>query len=103
MVIPLWDLNRRRRFPLVTVTLIAVNLAFFLYQLSLGMDTQTGMDFVNLYGTIPSLILSGQNLNALISSMFLHGGWMHLLGNMFFLWVFGDNIEDFLGPIRYIP
>ncbi|MCX5974655.1 MAG: rhomboid family intramembrane serine protease [Coprothermobacterota bacterium] len=102
MVIPLWDLNRRRTFPVVTVTLIAVNLAFFLYQLNLGLDTQAGIDFVNLYGTIPSLILSEENLNALISSMFLHGGWMHLLGNMFFLWVFGDNIEDFLGPVRYI-
>ena len=60
MVIPLWDMNQRRNFPLVTVTLIAVNLAFFLYQLNLGLDTQAGIDFVNLYGTIPSLVLAAE-------------------------------------------
>jgi len=102
MVLPIYDLNKRRSFPFITLALIAASIAVFIYQLSLGLSTEEGNRFVTLHGAIPALILQGQNLSSIFGSMFLHGGWLHIIGNMFFLWVFGDNIEDFLGPVRYI-
>jgi len=102
MVLPIYDLNKRRSFPFITLALIAASIAVFIYQLSLGLSTEEGNRFVTLHGAIPALILQGQNLSSIFGSMFLHGGWLHIIGNMFFLWVFGDNIEDFLGPVRYV-
>ncbi|MCR4428127.1 MAG: rhomboid family intramembrane serine protease [Caldiserica bacterium] len=102
MVIPIYDINRRRGFPLITVSIILSCTLVFIYQLTLGLSTDAGNRFVTLYGAVPALILQGQNLPSIFSSMFLHGGWLHIIGNMFFLWVFGDNVEDFLGPIRFI-
>ncbi|MDI6868618.1 MAG: rhomboid family intramembrane serine protease [Coprothermobacterota bacterium] len=101
MVLPIYDLNRRRSFPFITLTLIASCVIVFIYQLTLGLSSEEGNRFVTLYGAVPALILQGQNISSIFSSMFLHGGWLHLIGNMFFLWVFGDNVEDFLGPVRY--
>jgi membrane associated rhomboid family serine protease len=97
---PVGDTNvRGARFPIVTITLIVVNVLVFLYELMLG---DTGLEaFFNQWAVVPAEILQGGDLYTLITSMFLHGGWLHLIGNMLFLWVFGDNIEAVLGPILY--
>ena len=100
-VIPLKDENPSKRFPVVTVTLIAINLAAFIYMLSLGKGAE---QLVYRMGVVPRNIVS-VGLPAyptLFTSMFLHGGWAHILGNMLYLWIFGDNIEDFLGKIKFI-
>lgn len=95
-MIPVHDSQRSESTPWVTSLLIAVNVFLFLYQISL--DPFSRNDFIAHYGFIPARF----SLEALLSSMFLHGGWMHLLGNMVFLWVFGDNIEDLLGHSRFL-
>ncbi len=97
-----------RRIPWVTWGLILANLVVFLYELSLG----AGVDaFIRNYGTIPHEILTGQDVPppgpfplwiTLFTSMFLHGGWLHIIGNMVYLWVFGDDIENILGHIPYL-
>jgi membrane associated rhomboid family serine protease len=116
---PLQDENPTELVPFVTVALIVVNVAVWLLVQHAG----TGMGFVEslcVYGAIPGeitgRIASGQILrlgdaycrvgglsgSTLITSMFLHGSWMHLIGNMWFLWVFGNNIEDSMGHLRFI-
>ena len=103
-IIPLKDTIPVYRTPYVTYGMIAINTAVFLYQLSLG-DRLT--DFVYAYGLIPFRFLQmfprdpGELLTPL-SAMFLHGGWGHLLGNMLYLHIFGDNIEDRLGHRRFL-
>ena len=99
---PLRDANPRHGPPYVTWALIVVNALVFIYTVSLS-PLETGR-FVFVYGFIPQSFFdhplpSGYRL---LSSMFLHGGWAHLLGNMFFLFVFGDNIEDRMGRGRYL-
>ncbi len=105
-MIPLKDRNPTHRFPLVTVSLIAVNIAAWLYQVSLG-EEGWGQFFLD-YGLVPATLVQAlnhaDNWPALIpigTSLFLHGGWLHVLGNMLYLWVFGDNVEDKLGRIRF--
>lgn len=107
-MIPLRDLNPRRGRPAVTVLLILVNAAFFVYELSLG---EAGLNrFLLQAAFIPAKVLSGSGpgagldfgLGAALLSMFLHGGVLHFLGNMLFLWVFGDNVEDRLGHFRFL-
>jgi membrane associated rhomboid family serine protease len=95
-MIPIHDSQKSFSQPLVTVALIAVNSLVFLFQVSL--DPHTRNDFLFLFGLVPERF---SWLNVL-TSMFLHGGWMHLLGNMLFLWVFGDNVEDILGHWRFL-
>lgn len=108
-MIPLKDINRSESTPFVTVALILLNGLVFIYELSLGrkMLTQLFFDF----GVVPSFFLNpdywrasglAAGLLPLASSMFLHGGWLHFLGNMLYLWVFGDNIEDRVGHIRFL-
>ncbi len=105
-MIPLRDLNRSRTFPWVTVGLIAVNALLFLYELSLG-DRLEGFLFqaafvpAKAFASGPGAGLDFGLASGLLS-MFLHGGWMHFLGNMLFLWIFGDNVEDLLGRFRYL-
>lgn len=109
-MIPLKDINRTRTFPAITLFLIAVNAAVFVYQLSLGSGpVLTG--FFYQFGLVPRALLSIgywqeagilPGLAPLFTSMFLHGGWMHFLGNMLYLWVFGDNVEDWLGWLRFL-
>jgi membrane associated rhomboid family serine protease len=99
-MIPLRDENPTKRFPIVTVLLIGANFLLFFYELSLG---NTLEPFIRVYGVIPARLVE-LNPNAyltLISSLFLHGGWLHILGNMLYLWIFGDNIEDSMGHIRF--
>jgi membrane associated rhomboid family serine protease len=83
--------------------LIIINLVVFWYEWQLGnQDAELLNDFFGKYAAIPALLERGENLPSLLTSMFLHGGWMHLLGNMLFLWIFGDNIEAVLGHIGYL-
>jgi membrane associated rhomboid family serine protease len=110
-VFPLRDNAPRWTFPYVTVGLIAVNVVVFGYQMSLYAEGQPAVEaFVQSFGSVPARItgaLMGRyslegGLVPIFTSMFLHGGLMHLLGNMWFLWIFGDNIEDDLGHGGYL-
>ncbi len=96
-MIPLKDDNPRDLRPFITVGLITVNILVFSLQLKLGFEF-----LIHEYGLIPIDVVNGQNLKTLITSMFLHGGFMHLAGNMLYLWIFGDNIENYLGHSRFI-
>ncbi len=109
-MIPLRDDNPTSTKPVLTVTLILINVMVFLYQTSL--PPRQGNLFVYQYGAIPSVIFGPDRLPgrlevippalALFTSMFLHGSWMHLIGNMWYLWIFGNNIEDAMGRMRYL-
>lgn len=87
-------------FPLFSYAFIILNVLIFLYQISLEPSLQEA--FVYEYGSIPREILRGEDWFTLFTSMFLHGGWMHLIGNMLFLWVFADNIEATIGSFRFV-
>src|SRR5450432_2002717 len=93
---PLRDTQPSYSKPVVTVLLIVVNILVFLFEFSLDPESQNA--FVDYYALFPDHF---RFLNVL-TSMFLHGGWMHVLGNMWFLWIFGDNIEDILGSAKYL-
>ncbi|HEY7198850.1 MAG TPA: rhomboid family intramembrane serine protease [Candidatus Dormibacteraeota bacterium] len=98
-MIPIGDDNAyRRTFPVVTYGLIALNVVVFLVELTQP-DPQ---GYLVTWGAVPARITAGQDLETLITSMFLHAGWLHLLGNMLFLFVFGDNVEDAFGHVRYL-
>ena len=99
---PLRDANTHRTTPYVTYGLIGVNLLVFVYGLQLTLPEAER--FLLVYSFVPQLFFENPLASAyrLLSSLFLHGGWAHLLGNMFFLFVFGDNIEDRLGRGRYL-
>jgi membrane associated rhomboid family serine protease len=110
---PIGDQNRRGHItPVVNYLLILINVAVFWYQINLPdpgtarscaeavMETVQG--FVCQYGVIPAEVVGGQDLYSLLTSMFVHGGWGHIIGNMMFLWVFGDNIEDAFGHLGYL-
>jgi membrane associated rhomboid family serine protease len=100
-VLPIGDEhNGRVRTPYVTYTLIAINVLIFLFQITLPERALT--EFIFQWGAIPNQISQGQDLYGLVSSMFLHGGWAHIFGNMLFLFVFGDNVEDAMGHIRFL-
>lgn len=103
-MIPLYDDNPTRRFPWVTIAFIAMNVAAFIYELTL---TAEGLN--ELFGTYAFTAAhffadptSPAQLMTLATAMFLHGGWLHLLGNMLYLWIFGNNIEDRLGRVRFV-
>jgi membrane associated rhomboid family serine protease len=102
-MIPLSDNVRGRRFPLVTVLLIVVNTVIFLFELSLGPEVEA---LINSFGMIPARLVSSWTdplvLLTLFTAMFLHGGLGHLIGNMLYLWIFGDNIEDRMGHGRFL-
>jgi len=109
-MIPLKDDNPTSRAPLLTIALIAVNAMVFLYQVSLG--PRAGQLLVYQFGAIPTVVFGSSSLPAnvavippvlsLFTSMFLHGGWLHLIGNMWYLWIFGDNVEEAMGKARFI-
>jgi len=111
-VIPLRDANPVRRAPIVTIGLIVACVAVFAYELG---TQSTGGDaalerFFGQWGAVPADITSalesgsyfGQAMLGMVTSMFLHGGWLHLLGNMLFLWIFGNNVEDRVGRIPFL-
>ncbi len=93
---PLRDAQPSYSRPVVTVLLIIVNLVIFLYEAML--DPFSRNHFIEVYGLVPDSL----RLSSLLTSMFLHGSWMHVLGNMWFLWIFGDNVEDVMGHGKYL-
>ncbi len=97
---PIRDHNPSERTPYVTYALIAANVLVFLYELSLGQGADA--DFVYHWALFPAAVSDGQQYHTLISHMFLHGGWAHIFGNMLFLWIFGDNLEDQMGHGRFL-
>ncbi len=105
-MIPIRDELPTRRFPYVTVVLIVLNILFFLYELSLGSRLEA---FVYQAGLIPAVLWGKVHFWAglpsylrIFSSMFLHGGLVHLFFNMLYLWIFGNNVEDFLGHFHFL-
>src|SRR6478672_11882944 len=107
-MLPLRDDIPSSRFPIVTTGIIVANVLVFLHQLRLGPQLE---EFMINYAVIPARYTQAsiaheftlaQQIFSFFSSMFLHGGWIHLLGNMWSLWIFGDNVEDRLGRARYI-
>ncbi len=107
-MIPLADHNIRRTVPVVTYLIIAANFAAFVYELSLG---DTLAHFIEVYGAVPTEITSGRGIPSgapnpiyvtLLTSMFLHGGVLHIAGNMLYFWVFGDNVEDVMGHLGFL-
>ncbi len=108
MIFPIRDITPSKTFPVVNNSLIGINVVLFLIQLSQG----PGQDhFIYLYGLVPAKFTipqvsayfsTWQQILCLFTFMFLHGGFMHLIGNMWFLYIFGDNVEDRLGSLRYL-
>ncbi len=94
-MIPLRDTQPSYSPPIVTVILISLNILVFLFQISL--DPFERNYFIATYGIIPDRL----NYISVFTSMFLHGGWLHLIGNMWFLWIYGDNVEDVLGHGKF--
>ena len=95
-MIPLRDVIPSRTIPLVTIGLIVVNGLAFLFEMSLSDDVRQA--FVNHYGLVPVRF----TWRSVVTSMFLHASWSHVIGNMWFLWIFGDNVEDRFGHFRYL-
>jgi membrane associated rhomboid family serine protease len=106
-LLPFRDHLPRHTRPWVTLALIAANLAAFAYELSLGAALE---GFLRDYGVIPARLVGEWNAGArgaaeltpVLTAMFLHGGWLHLILNLWFLWIFGDNVEDRIGHARYL-
>jgi rhomboid family protein len=105
---PIRDTISSKNYPVVNNTIIGINVVLFLFQMSQGANLDR---FVYIYGLVParysmpqisSYFTTGQQLLSWLSFMFLHGGFWHLLGNMWSLYIFGDNVEDRLGPFRYL-
>ena len=95
-MIPLRDVIPSRTTPIVTITLIVINVLVFFFEQSLG--DYSYRRFIMAYGLVP---VQFEWVNV-FTSMFLHGGWDHIIGNMLFLWIFGDNVEDRMGHGRYV-
>ena len=100
-MIPLKDVNPSRSFPIVNLTIIVLCSLIWLYEWSLlRHDPKLFEFFLRQWGLVPAELTDKPY--SLITHMFLHGSWGHIIGNMWFLWVFGDNVEDKLGKVRYI-
>jgi membrane associated rhomboid family serine protease len=92
------DNSQRRTLPVVTYVLVGLNVLMFLLELS------AGDRFIEQWAFIPARFAADPagNVTTIFSAMFMHGGWLHLLGNMLFLWIFGDNVEDRLGHVKFL-
>jgi len=96
-VIPLSDASRRpARFPVMTAFIIAVNALVFMVELT------RGDSFVSTWSLVPASVVAGHHLITILTSMFMHASWSHVLGNMIFLWAFGPEVEDLMTPRRYL-
>ena len=96
ILIPLTDASRRpTRLPVVTASIIAINVLMFLLELA------GGEPFVQSWSVIPAEIVAGRHWITILTAMFMHGSWSHILGNMIFLWAFGPEVEDLMGRPRY--
>ena len=108
-MIPLHDDNPTTITPLITIILIVLCVVIFLWEVSLGQQTQQA---IFAFGAIPSVVFGSKLLPpeialipawaTVLTSMFMHGGWMHLIGNMLYLWIFGNNVEDCMGHGRFV-
>src|SRR5512138_2503676 len=101
-MIPLYDTVRARKFPLVNIILIVANVLVFLYELQLS---SSGLErFISTWGLIPARLTTEPATAwiTIFTSMFMHGGWFHLISNMWFLYIFGDNVEGRMGGARYL-
>src|SRR5437879_9603655 len=97
MGIPLRDISRRPvHRPVRCVAFVTINVLWFVLEL-LGGDA-----FVQQWSVVPATIVAGQHWVTILTAMFMHGGWMHIIGNMVFLWAFGAEIEEAMGPVRYV-
>ena len=95
-VVPLSDASRRpRHFPIMTALIILINVAVFVAEL------MRGDAFVLKWSVVPADIFAGHHWITILTAMFLHGSWSHIIGNMVFLWAFGPEIEDTMNPLRY--
>jgi len=107
-LIPLRDINPTERFAIITFCLIALNIAVFVFELAIG--DRAGNLFVESFALVPKRLFSGSDKVSsampaavtLFTSMFIHGGFLHIAGNMLYLWIFGNNIEDSMGRLRFI-
>jgi len=95
-MIPLRDVIPSRTTPYITVTIIALNAVAWIFEIMLPHDALN--EFLTIYGVVPAYF----SYPTLVTSMFLHGGWMHVIGNMWYLWIFGDNVEDRVGHGRFM-
>ena len=108
--LPLFDDNKSNAFPVITIGLIVICALIFLVQMA-GSDMDQRI-FIYAYGAVPAVVTGREYLPAeivaipswlsLMTSTFLHGGWMHILGNMLFLWIYGDNVEDQMGRLKFL-
>ena len=99
---PIRDHNPSERTPYVTYALIAANVAIFLYGLAAYQTDRQLSELYYHYAMIPARISAGENYLSFLTSIFLHGGFMHIAGNMLFLWIFGDNMEDDMGHLPFL-
>jgi len=95
-MIPLRDVIPSRTTPYITITIIALNAVAWTFEILLPHDALN--EFLTIYGVVPAYF----SYPTLVTSMFLHGGWMHVIGNMWYLWIFGDNVEDRVGHGRFM-
>lgn len=95
---PIKDENPTRRRPILTYALIAANVAIFVLTVTSGSFDE----YIDKFGMRPAEILGGTNLHTMLTSMFLHGGILHIVFNMWYLWIFGDNVEDRMGRRKFI-
>ena len=95
-MIPLRDVIPSRTTPYITVTIILINAAAWFYELAMPREELNV--FLQLFGVVPAAFVP----TTLLTSMFLHGGWSHVIGNMWYLWIFGDNVEDRMGHGRFV-
>jgi len=107
-MIPIRDTNRSERYPVINISIIAITVLAFIIELLQGRRLQ---EFIYLYGLVPARyaesqvaahFTASQQMLPFFTSLFLHGGFVHLLGNMWFLYIFGDNVEGWLGHLRYL-
>jgi membrane associated rhomboid family serine protease len=93
---PLGDASRRiRHFPVVTTGIIVLNVIMFMIELA------GGDPFITRWSVVPADIVAGRHLITILTAMFMHAGWLHIIGNMVFFWAFGPEIEDVMGPLRF--
>lgn len=101
MLFPIGDDHVKGQYkPIFTYLLILINCYFFWQEIQLSEEQLQTLFFT--YGATPTEVMQGKQLHTLFTSMFLHGGWMHLIGNMLFLWIFADNIEVSIGNLRFL-
>lgn len=99
---PIRDHNPSGRTPYVTYALIAINVVVFVFTLQLEGSPRQLMNFYAEFALVPRFLTEGYGFSGLITSTFVHGGWMHIAGNMLFLYIFGDNLEDEMGHLPFI-